>query len=68
MIVYILKQTDEDDENKIIGVFSKKEQAEKARLEYDGLFGGHWPTPWSIEEHEVNYHVWKLKNHFGIKI
>lgn len=69
MIVYILKEEDDQTgELRITGVFSKKSQAEKAHEEYDNLFNNRYPIKWDIEEHEINYHVWKLKSHFDIEI
>lgn len=68
MNVYLLLEENESGNLVVEGVFSTHELAEKAHHEYERIFTKHWPSQWMVVEHNVDFHVWKLKEHFGVEL
>jgi len=67
--IYVLMEDCNEDGHLIVtGVFSDKKEAERAQREYSNIFHNHHPWEYRIEEHKIDYHVWKLKEDFNIDI
>jgi hypothetical protein len=67
--VYLLREEDAGSgEIHTVGIFSSEELARKAHEAYDDVYTSHAPTFWEVKEHVLDYHVYKLKEDFGIEI